>query len=136
MKPDMILESPVFNIDAALKANQFGVDRLELCSSYPEGGLTPGAGLFAFLKSKIEIPIFVMIRPRGGNFVYSDSEVEAMKEEIRIFSTLVADGFVFGILNSDGSVQKKSCKELVHTAGNKPCTFRRAFDASSDAMKI
>lgn len=135
MKSEMILESPVFNIGAALKANQYGVDRLELCSSYPEGGLTPGAGLFTFLKSKIDIPIFVMIRPRGGDFTYSDEEIKAMKEEIRIFSSLGADGFVFGVLNEDGSVPKKTCTELVDSAGDRPCTFHRAFDASSDLMK-
>ncbi|WP_234567192.1 copper homeostasis protein CutC [Rhodohalobacter sp. 614A] len=135
MAENILLESPVFNIEAALKAYKYGVDRLELCSSYPEGGLTPGAGLFTFLKSKIDIPIFVMIRPRGGNFVYSAEEVEVMKEEIRIFSSLGADGFVFGILDKNGSVQKNPCKELVDLAGEKPCTFHRAFDASADFKK-
>lgn len=134
MPENILLESPVFNIEAALKASQYGVDRIELCSSFPEGGLTPGAGLFTHLKSKIDIPIFVMIRPGGGNFVYSDDEIEAMKEEIRIFSSLGADGFVFGVLNEDGSVQKKTCRDLVDLAGDTPCTFHRAFDASSDIM--
>jgi len=108
------------------------VDRLELCSSFSDGGLTPGAGLLSFLKSNIKIPIFVMIRPRGGDFVSSTDEIEVMKEEIRIFSSLGADGFVFGILKSDGSVHKKVCSKLVDEAGEKPCTFHRAFDVSSN----
>ncbi|MDZ7718375.1 MAG: copper homeostasis protein CutC [Balneolaceae bacterium] len=65
MPEKVILESPVFDVESALKAAKYGVDRLELCSSFSEGGLTPGPGLFSFLKSTIEIPIFVMIRPRG-----------------------------------------------------------------------
>lgn len=135
MAESILLESPVFNIEAAIMAHHYGVDRLELCSAYSEGGLTPGPGLFSHLKSNIEIPIFVMIRPREGNFIYSADELDVMKEEIRIFSSLGADGFVFGVLNEDGSVQKKACKELVDLAGDKPCTFHRAFDVSYDLMK-
>lgn len=129
---ELTLESPVFDQDAALKAAEYGVDRLELCSSFSEGGLTPGAGLFSYLKQKIDIPIFVMIRPRGGHFVSSEAEVEVMKEEIRIFSSLGGDGFVFGVLKKDGSVHKTACKQLVEKAGGKPCTFHRAFDVSSN----
>lgn len=132
MPDKIVLESPVFDVESALKANQYGVDRLELCSSYYEGGLTPGPGVFSFLKSKIEIPIFVMIRPRGGHFVSSDEEIEVMKEEISIFSSLGANGFVFGILKKDGSVHKQACKMLVENADGKPCTFHRAFDVSSN----
>lgn len=135
MPENILLESPVFNLESALLASKYGVDRLELCSSFPEGGLTPGPGLLTYLKSKIEIPIFVMIRPRGGNFVYSDGELEAMKEEIQLYSTMGADGFVFGVLKEDDSVHKKACKQLVKSAGKKPCTFHRAFDVSADLMQ-
>lgn len=135
MSDSIILESPVFNTDSAKKAYQYGVDRLELCSAYTEGGLTPGPGLLSYLKSNIDIPIFVMIRPKGGNFVYSEDDINVMKEEIRVFSTLGTDGFVFGVLNPDGTVHTKACKELVSLAGKKPCTFHRAFDASSNLMK-
>jgi copper homeostasis protein len=127
---NIFLESPVYTVEAALKAAEFGVDRLELCNSFHEGGETPGAGKLAFLKQKVDIPIFVMIRPRGGDFLYSDDEIDVMTEEIRIFSSLGADGFVFGILNADGSVNRDACRKLIRVAGGKPCTFHRAFDVS------
>lgn len=131
MSEKIILESPVFDVHSALKAAKYGVDRLELCSSFSDGGLTPGAGLFSYLKDKIDIPIFVMIRPRGGHFISSNEEVEVMSEEIEIFSSLGADGFVFGILMNDGSVNKNACKKLLDKAAGKPCTFHRAFDVSA-----
>lgn len=128
--PRILLESPVFNVETALKAEEFGVDRIELCSSFQEGGETPGAGMFRYLKSRMSIPIFVMIRPRGGDFVYSSDELNAMEEEIRLLSSLGADGFVFGVLNPDGTVNTRACRKLVNTAGSKPCTFHRAIDVS------
>ncbi len=126
----ILLESPIYTTEAALQAAMFGVDRLELCSSFHEGGETPGAGMLAYLKAHLQIPVFVMIRPRGGDFVYSDEELDVMAEEIRIFSSLGADGFVFGILNRDGSVNSDACGQLIETASGKPCTFHRAFDVS------
>lgn len=132
MPDKIILESPVFDVESAVKAAKYGVDRLELCSSFSDGGLTPGPGLFSYLKQRIDIPIFVMIRPRGGHFVSSIEEIEVMEEEIRIFTSLGADGFVFGILKENGSVHKKICKQLVEKADGKPCTFHRAFDVSSN----
>jgi copper homeostasis protein len=132
MSEKIVLESPVFDVESALKAAAYGVDRLELCSSFSEGGLTPGPGLLSYLKSHINIPIFVMIRPRGGHFVSSNEEVEVMCEEIEIFDSLGADGFVFGILNENGSVNQNACKKLLEQANGKPCTFHRAFDVSSN----
>lgn len=128
----IILETPVFTVEAALKAAQYGADRLELCSSFYEGGETPGAGFLSFLKEKIDIPVFVMIRPRGGDFVYTEDEVEVMKREIKQFSNFGADGFVFGCLNPDGTVNDNECKSLIETAEGKSCTFHRAFDVCSN----
>ena len=135
MKPEIFLEVPVFSVEAAVLAAEHGADRLELCSSVPEGGETPGPGLFTFLKNRLTIPIFVMIRPRGGDFVYSADEIKVMKAEIRIFSSLEADGFVFGVLTPDGKVDKDTCKLLVQCAGSKPCTFHRAMDACVDIFE-
>lgn len=132
MSEKIILESPVFDVHSALKAAEYGVDRLELCSSFSDDGLTPGPGLLSYLKSHIDIPIFVMIRPRAGDFVSSMEEIGVMKEEMEICSSLGADGFVFGILDDGGSVNKQACKQLVEKAGEKPCTFHRAIDVSSD----
>lgn len=132
MSKKIILEAPVFDVHSALKAAEYGVDRLELCSSFSDGGLTPGPGLLSYLKSQIDIPVFVMIRPRGGDFVSSSVEIEVMKKEIETFSSLEADGFVFGVLQENGFVNKGGCKQLVEKAGDKPCTFHRAFDVSAD----
>ena len=124
----ILLETPVFTVEAALKAAEFGADRLELCSSFYEGGETPGPGFLSYLKEKIDIPVFVMIRPRGGDFVYTKDELEVMEREITQFSNLGADGFVFGVLKQNGRVNVKACRSLVEAAGEKPCTFHRAFD--------
>lgn len=128
----ILLEAPVFNLQGAMEAAKFGVDRLELCANFPEGGETPSAGMLRVLKSEVDIPVFVMIRPRGGDFVYSQKEQIVMKHDIQILGELGADGFVFGILDENGKVDEEACKMLLRAAGDKPCTFHRAFDASSD----
>lgn len=128
----IILEAPVFNVEAALDAAEFGIDRLELCANFPEGGETPSAGMLKFLKTEIDIPVFVMIRPRGGDFAYSQKELMVMKRDIELLGDLGADGFVFGVLDNQGFVETDSCKSLLRAASGKPCTFHRAFDASAD----
>ncbi len=126
----LLLEAPVFTLEAALKAAAFGVHRLELCADFGEGGVTPSAGILAYLKSKIEIPVFVMIRPRGGDFVYSDEEIEVMHRDISLLKNLGADGFVFGVLEKNGNIDQERCKLLIKAAADLPCTFHRAFDVS------
>jgi copper homeostasis protein len=126
------LEAPVFSVEAALEAAEFGVNRLELCSNFPEGGETPSAGMLKFLKSEIDIPIFVMIRPRGGDFAYSQKELMVMKRDIELLGEIGADGFVFGPLDYEGRVNVEACETLLRTASGKPCTFHRAFDAVAD----
>ncbi len=128
----ILLEAPVFNLQASFEAAQFGIDRLELCSNFPEGGETPSAGMLRFLKREIDLPIFVMIRPRGGNFVYSSKELLVMKQDIQLLGDLGADGFVFGVLDAQGSVNEAACESLLRAAESRPCTFHRAFDASAD----
>jgi copper homeostasis protein len=128
----ILLEAPVFNLQAALEAAQLGIDRLELCANFPEGGETPSAGMLRFLKSEVDIPIFVMIRPRGGDFAYSQKELIVMKQDIQVLGELGADGFVFGVLDKQGKVDESACEWLLRAAGDKPCTFHRAFDASAD----
>jgi copper homeostasis protein len=128
----ILLEAPVFNLQGALEAAQSGIDRLELCANFPEGGETPSAGMLRFLKTEVDIPVFVMIRPRGGDFVYSQKELLVMKQDIQLLKELGADGFVFGVLDEKGSVDQKANEYLKRAAGDIPCTFHRAFDASSD----
>jgi copper homeostasis protein len=128
----IVLEAPVYTLEACMQAAAFGVDRLELCSSFAEGGETPSAGMLKILKSEIDIPVFVMIRPRGGDFAYSQKELMVMKRDIELMGELGADGFVFGVLDPEGKVNTDACESLIRTASGKPCTFHRAFDASSD----
>ncbi len=131
----ILLEAPVFTVEAGLKAAEFGIDRLELCSDFGEGGETPSAGALSFLKEKIQIPVFVMIRPRGGDFVYSPEELYVMRKDIAILKSHGADGFVFGVLDKNGHVDKEACKYLMYAVGDSPCTFHRAFDISIDKTK-
>lgn len=129
------LEAPVFTVEAALKAAEAGVHRLELCADFGEGGVTPSLGMLSFLKEKIDIPIFVMIRPRGGDFVYSSEELYVMRKDITSLKKSGADGFVFGVLDKAGGVNVDACKYLLQTAEDLPCTFHRAFDVCADKAK-
>ncbi|GAB3652667.1 copper homeostasis protein CutC [Echinicola sediminis] len=131
----LLLEAPVFTVEAALKAAEYGVHRLELCSDFLEGGETPSAGALKLIKSKVDIPVFVMIRPRGGDFVYTNDELEVMKEDIRVLKQIGADGFVFGVLTPFGEVNIGACEQLIDLAEGLPCTFHRAFDASRNLEK-
>ena len=106
--------------------------RIELCSNYYEGGCTPTFANFIKIREKITNEIFIMIRPRGGDFHYSDEEFDVMKEGITWFKENGADGFVLGILNIDGSIDIKRTNELVKLASPLPVTFHRAFDMSAD----
>lgn len=128
----MLLEAPVFNLKAALEAAEYGVNRIELCANFPEGGETPSAGMLKMLKAEIDIPIFCMVRPRGGNFYYSDKEIGVMKDDIKILRDYGADGFVFGALDAQGNVNRNACETLLRAASGLPCTFHRAFDACRD----
>ena len=122
------LEIACFNIESAIIAQDNGADRVELCANMNEGGTTPDFEITKAVRNVLSIDMNVMIRPRGGNFVYSDFEFEQMKSEISTFKKLNVDGFVFGILKEDGSVNIEQNKELVVLANPFPCTCHRAFD--------
>jgi copper homeostasis protein len=125
------LEIACFNIASALIAQENGADRVELCDGIEVGGITPNAKIVAQVKSKLAIDVMVMIRPRGGNFIYSKEELEQMKYSIEEFKKLNVNGFVFGILKEDNSINKEQNSELVELAKPFPCTFHRAFDEVS-----
>jgi len=122
------LEIACFNYESALIAQENGAKRIELCENMHLGGTTPNSILTFRVREKTLIKMHVIIRPRGGDFVYSDEEFAEMKQDIKQLKKLRVDGFVFGILNADGSVNKKQNQELIHLAGSLPCTFHRAFD--------
>jgi copper homeostasis protein len=132
LKINMLLEIACFNPESAKQAAEAGADRIELCINREEGGTSPPYDDFTTVKSfNTKVPINVMIRPRGGDFEYTDDEFIDMKSILVQFLALGADGFVFGILK-DGHVDKTRCKELVELAKGKPCTFHRAFDELID----
>lgn len=126
------LEIACFNLESVIIAQENGADRVELCANMKEGGTTPDFEITKAVRNVLSIDLNVMIRPRGGNFVYSDFEFEQMKTEIEHFKKLNVDGFVFGILKEDGSVNIEQNKELVVLANPFPCTFHRAFDEVND----
>lgn len=131
----MKLEIACFNFESAERAAQERVDRIELCANYKLGGITPSLTLFKTLKAKYDLPIYVMIRPRGGNFIYHPQEIQQMEKAVRQFGENGADGFVFGVLTSDHRVDRSQNKALVSLAKGKPCTFHRAFDGIRDKSK-
>ncbi|MBS7255529.1 copper homeostasis protein CutC [Flavobacterium branchiicola] len=122
------LEIACFNYESALIAQQSGADRIELCENMKLGGTTPNSILVVKVRESISIKMHVIIRPRGGDFVYTDEELTEMKQDIKQYKKLGVDGFVFGILKPNGKVNKKQNKELVHLAHPLSCTFHRAFD--------
>lgn len=129
------LEIACFNLDSALIAQQNGADRVELCDGFEVGGTTPSYETVLKAKEFLSIDLNVMIRPRGGNFVYTVEEFEQMKMQILEFKKISVNGFVFGILNEDNSLNTKQNAELVALANPFPCTFHRAFDEVEDAFQ-
>lgn len=129
------LEIACFNYESALIAQESGADRIELCENMQLGGTTPNYILAVKVREKLSIKMHVIIRPRGGDFVYTDEEIVEMKQDIKQFKKLGIDGFVFGILKSDGSVNKKQNQQLVNLASPLSCTFHRAFDVVTNIKK-
>lgn len=130
-----ILEVIAFNIESCIAAQRAGANRIELCTGPGEGGTTPPYSFIKKARALLAIDLYVMIRPRGGDFLYSDDEFDMMKEDILQCKALQCDGVVLGILNKDGSVDIKRCTELVELAYPMQLTFHRAFDRVSDPFE-
>jgi copper homeostasis protein len=107
------LEIACFNLDSAKIAAQAGADRIEFCADYSLGGITPSKSDFSELRSFYSGSIYVMIRPRGGDFVYTDTELSHMQEDINAFGKLGADGFVFGALTNTNQIDAAANSELI-----------------------
>ena len=123
------------SVASCIAAQEGGANRVELCAGIPEGGTTPSYGMIHNARKSISIALNVIIRPRGGDFLYSESEIKEMVEDIKIAKMLGADGLVFGCLNPDGSVDMQAMQTLMDAAGDVPVTFHRAFDHTCDPLK-
>lgn len=131
----MEVEIVVYNLESAMKAQEGGADRIELCDNPGEGGTTPSAGIIELVRQNLSIDVYVMIRPRGGDFLYSNYDFHAMKRDIGYAQKLSVDGVVFGILNADGTINKKRCQELIARARPLKVTCHRAFDMTRDPFQ-
>jgi len=123
-----LLEICCYGIDCAITAQLAGADRLELCSAPKEGGLTPSAGVLRKVKERVSIPVHPIIRPRGGDFCYTDAEFETMLEDIAFVRELGYPGLVIGMLDGEGHVDVPRMKRVMEQAQGMAVTFHRAFD--------
>lgn len=129
---DVIVEACVDSVASARAAERGGAHRVELCDALFDGGTTPSAGMIAACKQAVSIPVFVMVRPRGGGFVYSEEERDVMRRDLVAARELGADGAVIGGLLPNGAVDLALVRLLVNAAGGIPVTFHRAFDVTPD----
>ena len=130
----MIKEACVESFEKALEAQNNGADRIELCENLSVGGTTPSYGTVKICLEKLNIPIFPMIRARGGNFIYSKDEIEIMKEDIKVFKELGVKGLVLGCLTSDNKIDLELTKTLVNLAYPMEITFHKAIDEISNPL--
>jgi copper homeostasis protein len=126
------LEICVTSLDYALAAQRAGADRIELCSDLDCGGVTPSTRLMQTVRKQLQIPIYVLIRPRAGDFVYSAREFQAMRKSIETAKDLKMDGIVVGILDRNSHIDVARTRQLVELAHPLPVTFHRAFDETLD----
>ena len=132
MSNPVVLEVCADSVDSALAAQKGGAHRIELCSGLVEGGTTPSSGLISTVRSRLSIPMYVMIRPRNGDFCYGPEDFETMEQDVLNAKQLGADGVVFGMLEEIGRVDVERTRHLVKLACPLKVTFHRAFDMSRD----
>ena len=129
------IEICVDNTQSAIDAQNAGAQRIELCDNLPEGGTTPGYGKISSTRDNLDIRLNVLIRPRAGDFLYSDTEIDNMRRDIEICGECGVDGIVIGILRSDGEIDVERTARLVELAHPMSVTFHRAFDMCLDPIK-
>ncbi|HEU5089384.1 MAG TPA: copper homeostasis protein CutC [Roseiflexaceae bacterium] len=132
---NILIEVCVDSVDSAIASQQGGADRVELCDNLMEGGTTPSEGAIAVARQHLTLGLHVIIRPRGGDFCYSELEMEIMRRDIVRCKELGVDGVVIGILTPEGNVDVERSRELVELARPMRVTFHRAFDMTRDAFQ-
>jgi copper homeostasis protein len=135
MSSKITLEICANSVESALMAQKGGAHRVELCDNMYEGGTTPSFGAIKLAREKLNIELNIIIRPRGGDFCYSDLEYDIMQKDIEFAKEAGVNGIVIGILNPDGSIDAKRTKQLVQLAKPMSVTFHRAFDVSNNPFK-
>ncbi|MDP4201232.1 MAG: copper homeostasis protein CutC [Bacteroidota bacterium] len=131
----ILIETAAFTPNAALVAANNGADRIELCSGFAEGGLSPSVGTIELVRESVSIPLHVLIRPRVGDFVYDTTELLAIEKEIQICKKMGVNGVVIGILNGDTTINTEALKRLIDVARPMSVTFHRAFDQCVDPLQ-
>ncbi|MGI4862771.1 MAG: copper homeostasis protein CutC [Janthinobacterium lividum] len=127
-----MLEICAASLPSALAAQAGGAHRIELCQNLEQGGITPSYGLIRQVLAQVSLPVFVLIRPRAGGFVYSAGELSIMRDDVAACRELGCAGVVLGVLDAAGRVNMAACQELIDAAGPLAVTFHRAFDACPD----
>ncbi len=131
----MTLEICASNYQSAINAQNAGADRIELCSELGVGGITPSFGFIKHVIATLKIPVFVLIRPRSGNFTFSEDEFEIMKHDIQLCKEVGCSGIVSGMLNVDNSIDTERTRQLVELSKPLAFTFHRAFDCIPNPYK-
>jgi copper homeostasis protein len=130
-----LLEVAAGSLASALAAQAGGAGRVELCGNLADGGVTPSHGLIAAARDRLQIPLYVLVRPRGGDFLYDEAEFDVMHRDVEACVRLGCDGVVIGMLDVEGDVDVARCRMLVEAAGPLGITFHRAFDAVRDPAR-
>ena len=129
------LEICCYSLQSCINAEKGGADRIELCAGMPEGGTTPSFGTLKLALEEVNIPIYIMIRPRGGDFLFNKTEKEVMLEDIRNLKSLKPGGFVIGALTADGKLDLKTIEQQLKEMSGYPVTFHRAIDMCKDPLE-
>ena len=130
-----VLEVCVDSVESAASAARGGATRLELCANLVIGGTSPDEDMFRMVRERVDIPVRVLLRPRFGDFLYSDDEFELLRRQVRRFAALGADGVVIGVLRPDGTLDEARMAELIALAGGCGVTLHRAFDVCRDPFE-
>jgi copper homeostasis protein len=132
---DLVIEVCVDSVESAIAAQRGGADRVELCTNLLDGGTTPSSGAIEMARKNLSIPLHILIRPRSGDFLYSETDLAVMKRDIAMAKRLGADGIAIGMLSREGAVDTQRTRESIETARPLSVTFHRAFDMSRDPFQ-